>query len=180
MSMMYFITGNAHKLQELMQVLPKDIAITHKAMELAEIQSLDMHEIVRHKLREAHAALRAPVLVEDVSAELATLHGLPGPFIKFFNRQMGDDALYQLVGADSPVTVRCTMGYYDGTREVLVDGVVRGVTAAPRGRSGFGFDGCVILDGYTQTLGELGTDVKNRISHRRRAADLMAAELAKL
>ena len=46
-------------------------------------------------------------------------------------------------------------------------GEIHGVIAdAPRGTNGFGYDPLFIPDGYTQTFGELGADIKDKISHR--------------
>ncbi len=176
--MIYFITGNLNKLAELQAILPGRITVDHKALHLAEIQSMDPHEIVSHKLREAYAAVKSPVLVEDVSAGLDSLKGLPGPFIKFFEEQLGSDALYQLAPNDR-VTITCTMGYYDGETEIIVDGVVHGTTVKPRGDNGFGFDNCIILDGQTKTSAELTPEQKNAVSHRHAAAVLMAEALDK-
>lgn len=175
--MIYVITGNLHKLKELKAILPVELDIRHKKLDLVEVQSLDLHEIVSHKLREAYKLVKAPVIVEDVSAGLASLGGLPGPFIKFFEEQMGDDALYQLAPNDK-VTITCTMGYYDGDQEIIVDGVVHGNIVSPRGNNGFGFDSCVIQDGQTKTNAELAPKVKNSISHRYLAVTRMARALS--
>lgn len=174
--MIYFITSNPFKLKELQAILPGRIEVRHKSLHLEEIQSIDPHEIVRHKLHQAYGAVQAPVMVEDVSAGLASLGGLPGPFIKFFEEQMGSDALYQLA-PDDEVTITCTMGYYDGTDEIIVDGIVHGTTVEPRGDNGFGFDNCIILDGQTKTSAELTPEAKNKISHRHAAITLMADAL---
>lgn len=174
--MIYFITGNAFKLNELRAILPGRIEVKHKSLHLEEIQSMNPHEIVRLKLHQAFAEVGAPVMVEDVSAGLASLGGLPGPFIKFFEERLGSDALFRLSPNDE-VTITCTMGYYDGTDEIIVDGIVQGTTVAPRGDNGFGFDNCIILDGQTKTSAELAPEDKNKISHRHAAIILMAEAL---
>lgn len=45
------------------------------------------------------------------------------------------------------------------------------IARQPAGSSGFGYDPIFIPNGYDQTLGELGTAIKNRISHRHQALD---------
>lgn len=42
----------------------------------------------------------------------------------------------------------------------------------PRGDKGFGYDPMFIAEGFTNTLGELDDEVKNKISHRGRALEL--------
>jgi inosine triphosphate pyrophosphatase len=173
------VTGNPHKLAELQQVFPAEITLQSKKLNLDEIQSLDLHEIVHHKLHQAYATVNNPVIVEDVSAELEALNGLPGPFIKFFEERLGKGALFRLAG-ESRVKIICSMGYYDGTHEFIVDGEIEGRIVAPRDGEGFGFDFVVIPDGYDKTMSELGLDIKNTISHRYKAATLLAEKLAQM
>ena len=170
------VTGNPHKLAELQEIFPASLQLTSRKLELDEIQSLDQHQIIHHKLRQAYDVLKSPVIVEDVSAELAKLNGLPGPFIKFFEEQLGRSALYTLAGT-GPVKIICCMGYFDGQQEIIFDGVMEGSVVAPRGGEGFGFDFVIIPNGYDQTISELGGAVKNTISHRFKAASSLAARL---
>ena len=81
-----FITGSQKKADYLANLLGHPIE--HKKVDLNEIQSLDLREIVKYKLREAYAEVSRPVLVEDVSLEFTALGKLPGTFIKFFLEQM--------------------------------------------------------------------------------------------
>jgi XTP/dITP diphosphohydrolase len=48
------------------------------------------------------------------------------------------------------------------------------IADAPRGTQGFGYDPVFIPDGYDKTFGELGEEVKSKISHRARAFALAA------
>lgn len=175
-----YVTGNENKLREVQKVFPKHIRLEMVKINLDELQTLDRHELVQHKLQEAYRRLRRPIIVEDVSAELANLNGLPGTFVKFFEQKLGQDALYQLSSEGEKVRIICTMGYYDGNKKIIVEGVVDGRIAAPRGSGGFGFDPVIVPDGYDKTFAELGDAKKNTISHRYRAAVLMAAQLENL
>lgn len=79
-----FITGNQHKADYLSHIL--GVPLRHQAVDLTEIQSTSLEEIVEHKVRQAYMVARCPVLVEDVALGFTALGGLPGPFIKFFCR----------------------------------------------------------------------------------------------
>ena len=111
MKQIYLVTGNQHKLQEWQAIMPADIRLESVDVDLVEIQSDDAQEIVADKVRRAYEVTGKPVVVEDVEAGLDKLGGLPGPFIKFFNKTLGQDALYQLAGKEGEkATVACTVG----------------------------------------------------------------------
>jgi XTP/dITP diphosphohydrolase len=60
----------------------------------------------------------------------------------------------------------------------LFDGACEGhITIAPSGGGGFGYDPLFVANGFTQSFAELGSDVKNRISHRARALEKLRARL---
>lgn len=170
------VTGNPHKLAELKAIFPETLNLVSENINLDEIQSLELHDIVAYKLQQAYKVIQAPVIVEDVSTELAKLNGLPGPFIKYFEQRLGRGALYTLAG-EGRVKIVCAMGYYDGDAMRIVDGVMEGRIVEPRGGEGFGFDFVLIPDGYENTISELGAAVKNTISHRSKAARAMAEYL---
>lgn len=70
-----FITGNAKKAEYLEKYLGFPVA--HEKLDLDEIQSLDLREIVEHKAKQAYEKIGSPVLVEDVSLEFTALGRLP-------------------------------------------------------------------------------------------------------
>ena len=60
------------------------------------------------------------------------------------------------------------------------EGIVPGqIGSEKKGDQGFGYDPIFIPDGFTQTFAELGTDIKNRLSHRAAATRQLAGFLAK-
>lgn len=154
-----FITGNQNKADYLSRQMGIDIP--HVKVELEELQSLDLHKIVGHKLQQAYKVVQAPVLVEDVSLEFTALKGLPGPFIKWFVDYPGGMACCNMLDGfvDRSAVIRCTFGYYDGERMEFFDSHLDGtISKEPRGSSGFGFDTFFIMDGYTETRAEFSQE----------------------
>lgn len=172
------VTGNKNKLAEWEKVLPDDIAMESVDIDLPEIQSLDLRAIVEDKVKKAYEIVGEPVIVEDVSAGLDDLAGLPGPFYKFFREQLGDIILTRLSEiSTNKVTIRCLTAYYDGKTMLFGDGVIHGVVVQPRGENGFGFDPVVVIDGETKTMAEMTPGQKNKISHRSKAILALVEQL---
>lgn len=176
------VTGNANKLREYADLIPPDAGISLVAtpLDLTEIQSLDTREIVTHKLKEAYEHFKQPVIVDDTSAGLDSLGGLPGPFIRFFLKKLGNDALFKLAKEEHErVTVTCLVGYYDGEKMFFGEGIVTGTVTAPRGENNFGFDCVVVPDGETRTVAEMTPAEKSANSHRSQAIKDLLRQLKK-
>ena len=76
-----FITGNQNKADYLSRLL--DFPLKHVKIDLNEIQSLDLNEVVDYKIKQAYKKVKSPIIVEDVSLKFAAFGRLPGTFIKF-------------------------------------------------------------------------------------------------
>jgi len=178
MTTITLVTGNLNKLKELQAIFPAEANLANAKLDIAEIQgeNADPHEILEDKLRKAYELVGGPVIVEDVSAELDCLNGMPGPFVKFFEKRLGKGALWELAkhADDKHATIRCVMGYFDGHRLEIADGVVGGTIVAPRGENGFGFDFVFVPEGHDRTTAEMSAEEKNQISWRALAAQELA------
>lgn len=137
-----FVTGNQSKADYLAKLLA--IPLDHHKIDLDEIQSTSLDEVVRHKVKQAYAAAKRPVLVEDVGLGFAALNGLPGPFVKFFvDQPEGLERMCRMLDGFDDRTARAetVFGYYDGERLELIRGGLDGMIADhPRGEGGFGWD----------------------------------------
>ncbi len=72
----------------------------------------------------------------------------------------------------------CPCGCTSIKQEHLFEGIVEGTIMRERsGAEGFGYDPIFRPDGYDHTFAELGTNVKNRISHRAKATQQLASFL---
>lgn len=173
-----FITGNPSKAEQLERHL--DHPVAHKKLDLPEIQSLDLHEIVEHKAKEAYKQVGGLILVEDTSLLFKALGKLPGPLIKWFLTELDNAGLCKLLDSyeDRTALAAVCFGLYDGKELKIFEGEVPGTIAAvPRGERGFGWDPVFIPEGYTKTWGEMNVEEQKDTSMRRIALQKLEAYL---
>ena len=107
------VTSNKDKLTEINKILGTNHKVS--ALDIAEIQSLDLEEVIIHKAKEAYAKIKKPVVVEDISLEIKALNGLPGTFVKFFLQKLGTEGTVKLIDdAKTDTTVTAAVAIYDG------------------------------------------------------------------
>ncbi len=125
-----------------------------------------------------------PAVADDTGLEVDALGGAPGVMTA---RYAGPNATYaenvarllmELEGVDdrsARFRTIVALAMPDGDK-LVVEGSLDGVIAtAPRGRDGFGYDPVFEVDG--KTLAEMGTGLKNTLSHRARALRALAEAL---
>ena len=165
-----FITGNAGKAHQLELWLGRQLP--HRKLDLVEIQSLDLQEIVEQKVLEAYRQLKQPVLVEDVALTFHAMGKLPGPLIKWFLNELETEGLCRLLDGhkDRSATAEVIYGLHDGQNTHFFHGVVHGrVAEHPRGSHGFGWNAVFIPDGSNKTYGELTEKEVEKFSFRAKA-----------
>lgn len=155
MSEVTFITGNPKKAEYLEKHLW--FPVSHKRLHLDEIQSLDIREIVEHKVRQAYSQVWTSVLVEDVGLSFSCLWRLPWPFIKFFESELGLEKLVTLVDQDNRNAIaRCVFSYYDGiTVHFFEWSVSWTIATSPRWDGGFWWDRIFVPYWTEKTSAEL-------------------------
>ena len=158
MAKITFITGNQDKADYLAKYL--GYPVDHIKLDIEEIQSLDLKEIVEDKVKKAYEKIHTPVIVEDVSLEFEALGGLPGPFIRYFVDYVPFDTICSMVdGQSRKATARCVFGYFDGLDLELFEGSLDGeIAKVPSGENGFGWDKIFIPQGYSVTRASLGEE----------------------
>lgn len=175
-----FITGNEHKAKYVAQWLGVDVP--HVKLDLDEIQTLDLHELVNHKAKQAYDIIKSPVLIEDAQLIFTALGNLPGPFIKFFVEEIGPEGIAKMLDSfdDRSAHGRICYALYDGKDFQYFEGEMHGkIATKPRGEGGFGFDRIFINDGYEITRGEMSEDDYARTSYRKLALDKLKGYIAK-
>ncbi len=178
-------TNNPGKLKEYREIF-KELALTVTSPQEEGI-SLFVEECgrsyVENAVLKARPYARASgllTLADDSGLEVEALGGAPGIFSSRYGGKTSDEDRYRLLlekMKDIPREKRqarfvCFAALATPGGEVeIAEGSCQGViTFAPRGKHGFGYDPVFYLPEQGCTMAELEPEVKNRISHRARAA----------
>lgn len=131
------------------------------------------------------------VLADDTGLYVDYLDGKPGLYTARFagEHATDEDNRKKLLKELEGVEYEKRTAYFktaialveDGKREIITEGICKGhIAEEERGEHGFGYDFLFIPEGYDKTFSELEHDIKNSISHRRRALENLKTELIKL
>jgi XTP/dITP diphosphohydrolase len=183
-------TGSAHKLielQRLFDALPielvtlRDVGITDESPE----DGATFEENALQKARWYSEASGEWTLADDSGLEVAALNGAPGVYTRRYAGANATDVqnyeklLAETAGAaDRSARFVCTMALIDpvtGSERTFRGECPGTLTTAPRGEFGFGYDPIFEVDG--RTMAERAPAEKDALSHRGRAASLVAAAL---
>ncbi|HEY6841719.1 MAG TPA: RdgB/HAM1 family non-canonical purine NTP pyrophosphatase [Chthoniobacterales bacterium] len=184
MQTLLIATRNGHKTREIGQILGsgwdvRDLGSLPHAPNIEETGAT-FEENAALKAITISKIFTGLVLADDSGLEVDALEGAPGVRSARFAGPNATDAenrfllvqkLRNLGGHEFPARFRCVM-VLASQGELLgsFGGVVRGkVALEERGESGFGYDSLFIPQGYTETFGELQSEIKNSLSHRGRA-----------
>ncbi|HVY73095.1 MAG TPA: non-canonical purine NTP pyrophosphatase [Candidatus Paceibacterota bacterium] len=166
---LYFITGSKHKVAEIQAHIAN---VEQLEIELDEIQGLDPHIVLEHKLAEARKHHTGAFIVEDTSLYFDGMNGLPGPLVKWFFEALGIEGMVRLAKSYGGKAIAKTLiGYADEKGEVqFFEGELAGTMVEPRGENTFGWNTIFMPEGTGKTFAELGFEEKNKISMRAQAA----------
>jgi XTP/dITP diphosphohydrolase len=174
---------NPNKLRELREALPGWELEPLEADEYPPEDGETYLDNARIKARFGRtvAPPDAWVLGEDSGIEVDALRGGPGPESARWAKGREAEKLLEAIGdaEDRRAHYVCELVAIapDGA-ELEARGELHGTIARElRGTAGFGFDPVFVPEGETQTVAELGDDVKASISHRARAARALATKL---
>lgn len=187
-----FATNNAHKLQEIRDILGPQFQI-------ASLSDIGCHDdIVEDGLTlEANARIKSHYVsqrygvscfADDTGLEVDALGGEPGVHSARYaegtdhDSQANMDKLLRKLANNNNrrarfrTVISLLEKEADGSwTEHTFEGRVEGTIATQkRGTEGFGYDPIFVPDGYSESFAQLGEEVKNRISHRARAVKKLA------
>lgn len=185
-----FATNNAHKLEEVAAILGEN----YEVLSLREIGcTTDIPETADtfagnalQKARYVKEHYGYDCFADDSGLEVDILNGEPGVYSARYSGQGSegnmDKLLHNLEGkSERDAQFRTVIALLTGEESRLFEGIVRGtIIEERRGDGGFGYDPIFVPEGYDLTFAQLGSDVKNRISHRAKAVEQLAEYLKNL
>ena len=180
-----FASHNEHKALEIEKILNEKI----KIKSLTEIGWKEEIEETGSTI-EANAILKAKAIydsllqdcfAEDTGLEVETLNNAPGVHTaRYAGEQKNTEdninlLLKNLIDSENRNaqfrTVICLI--LEGQQYLFEGNLTGKIGTVKKGKLGFGYDPIFIPNGYTTTLAELGEEIKNKISHRKKAISKM-------
>ena len=188
-------SGNAGKLREFAALLvPFDFeAVPQAAFGVREVEEphITFVENALVKARHASRITGLPALADDSGICAIALNGAPGVRSARYAGEPNDDKRNneKLVAdlkphRDHRAFYYCALVFVTHAEDphpLIATGEWHGeVIASPRGAGGFGYDPYFFLPGHGCTAAELPAEIKNRISHRGQAMQLLADKFRSL
>ena len=187
-----FATNNAHKLEEVRQILGDRFKVL-------SLNDINCHEDIPEtgdtfqdnalqKARYVKEHYGYDCFADDTGLEVKALDGAPGVHSARYAGDHDSEAnmtklLQELEKkSDRSAQFRTVVALILNGQEVLFEGIVTGQIATERhyGDGGFGYDPIFVPDGYTETFSQMSSQGKNLISHRGRAVRKLADYLKTL
>ncbi len=185
-----FATNNAHKLEEIREIMGH-------AFRILSLADIDCHDDIPETADtlEGNALIKArwvkerygyDCFADDTGLEVTALGGGPGVHTARYaypDRHDPEANTAKLLNAlkaadDRSAQFRTVIALIKDGEEHLFEGIVRGTIATEkRGTEGFGYDPVFVPEDKGLTFAELGVAVKNTLSHRARAVAKLVAFL---
>jgi len=168
----YFVTSNKNKVREAEEILGKKLK--NVKLDIPEIQSLNVEEVIKEKAKKAYCKIKNPVLLEDTGFYIESLNNFPGALIKWMLGTLGNQGICSILKDEKnrKVTVKTCFCLYNGRNFNIFTGSLKGtIPKTPKGETGFGWDPIFIPDGYEKSFAEMTSEEKNAISMRKIALE---------
>lgn len=197
MKKLVLASGNAGKLKELQAMLaglPLEI-VAQGALGVGDVAEtgLTFVENALIKARHACASTGLPALADDSGLIVDALDGAPGLYSARYAGSPTDDAANnaKLLDAMRDVpggsrtarfhAVIVLLRHADDPQPLICEGSWEGeILDAPRGSHGFGYNPVFLDTVLGQTAAEMAPDVKNAMSHRGKALQVLKQKLSAL
>ena len=173
-----FATNNLHKLEEVSAILGNQI-------ELLSLNDINCHIDIPETADtlEGNALLKSRFIYEnygmncfadDTGLEVEALEGAHGVYSARYAGDGHNSEANMIKLLDNlkekknrKAQFRTAISLIIDEKEYLFEGIIKGeIGTIKKGDSGFGYDPIFVPEGYNETFAELGSDIKNKISHR--------------
>lgn len=193
-----FATNNKNKLAEIRSILGSRVEVLslndiHCHVDIPETaDTLEGNAMIKAKYVYDHYKISC--FADDTGLEVNALNGDPGVLSARYAGGEGHDSeanmtkLLNELGENNNRNAQfrtvIALIEYDGQGGNSVihqfEGIVKGtITDQRKGGEGFGYDPIFMPEGYNKTFAELGSDIKNTISHRAQAVKKLTEYLQK-
>ncbi|MFC5684268.1 non-canonical purine NTP diphosphatase [Flavobacterium sp. MAHUQ-51] len=180
-----FASNNKNKIKEIQQLLPNTI-------EILSLESIGCLEEIPETAAtiEGNAILKANYVTEkygyncfadDTGLEIEALNGEPGVYSARYagEQKNAEDNMNKVLNALANSTNRkgqfkTVIALNMNGEQLLFTGIAKGeITTEKSGNQGFGYDPIFQPEGYQETFADLPLEIKNQISHRGKATQLL-------
>ncbi len=143
------------------------------------MQADSLEEVVLEALREIEGD---NFFIEDSGLFVEALNGFPGVYSAYVFRTLGYEGLLKLMEGEQnrEAYFESVVGLrFRGEVKIFRGRVYGRIAEEPKGDKGFGYDPVFIPEGYSLTFAQ-SPEIKNRVSHRKRALEQMHAYLLEM
>lgn len=178
MKKIVFATNNAHKLQEVSEILEDKIQIMNLKDIHCEEEIPETSDTIEgnayQKANYIYEHYHVDCFADDTGLEVEALNGAPGVYSARYAgpQHNSKDNIRKLQTDMQDIENRnaqfrtAIVLILDGKIH-LFEGTIKGtIIRSERGSGGFGYDSVFVPDGFEKTFAELGEEIKNKISHR--------------
>lgn len=157
---MIYLTSNPDKVHEAKEFFEKkcglEVEILSPDFEPVEIQAKTCAEVVAYTVKDAAERLGKAVVKSDAGFYVDALGGLPGPYSKYFDRQIGIEKFLHMLGDEinRKARIEHCWAYCEPRQKpkVFIGGSNGVVAMKESGKSSRWVDKFFVPDGETRTI----------------------------
>ena len=188
-------SSNKHKISEIITTIKPLFDKIYSLSDFPDIGDIkeDGTSIVENsfiKSRVAFNHTKLPSMADDTVLEVDHLMGDPGIYTA---RYAGENATYEenmekllknlkdIPWKERTARFKTVVTYVDGKNDFFVEGCLEGkILESKQGDLGFGYDSIFYASAQNMSLGDMGLEEKNQISHRAIAIQKFAHKIIRL